>query len=144
MPYIVSATIVIGLIVIAGLLRRHRVGAALASDLIAGEFDSTPVGRQLQEWFAERPMREQQRRDFVGFAITSGVARALIAEQLMACIAAEWRGKGARFGDELAKLVEQMVEFDPPSSAEQALKQQAANRQLGEFAAKLRIPDPRG
>jgi hypothetical protein len=144
MRYLVVATVIVGLFIMALVARRHRVGAALVSELLAGEFGATAVGQQLQKWFAERSMREQQRRDFVGFAIASGVPRTLIAERLMASIAAEWRGKGARLGDELAKLVEQMIEFDRPISAEQALKQQAAKQQLADFAAKLRTADSDG
>ena len=141
MRYFLAAFLGLAALLFIRLARRQKRGEALATALLSGEFDATPLQRQFNDWFRDKPSRSRQRKDFVDFSVAIGGPPAIVAERLMSAIMRCWRGEGVQFGDELAKLVENSVDFDPPTKAGQATKQQEVRKQLADFAATLRALD---
>src|SRR2546428_7239290 len=100
-----AITIVLAFLVVPVLVfvRRMRNGKRLASSLLSGNFDQSPIERQFAVWFDERLSREEQREQFVGLTLRMKCPSGVVADRLMHCITEVWAGGGARFGDSLAR-----------------------------------------
>jgi hypothetical protein len=137
---------VLGLIVVviaARALTQHRAGSLIATGLITGVFDNSPLGRQLWIWFEENPIRSEQRQRFLNFAAAMNLPPATAAEKVMRAIHVTWRPGGPAFGAALAGEVDELVVFYPPKDVVQTAAQERARAQLATFKDELHALDSR-
>jgi len=111
------------------------------TSLLTGDFDESPVEQQFTSWFRENPARCVQRDLFVKLSTGVGGPREIVAERLLGSIMQVWKGAGAKFGDVLARQLDELIVFKPPATADQAEAQRAALKSLDELKARLRVLD---
>ena len=124
-----------------GFIRRLLTGNRLVSSMLTGKYDESPVGQQFAAWFKERPACEEQRELFVQLALGFRCSGGVVADRLMHCIMEIWGGKGAWFGDMLAREIDHLITFDPPKNGQQAEQQRIAKQGLTDIKTRLRALD---